>query len=271
MLPPHAGADLPTLGHQPGAAAGRGARPALRRRAGVRVPVRPGPPGRRGEPVLRAGDQRRGGRRPVPVHLAQAPRAWNGGCAARPRSEAIFLAERAEGLSAVAVGWAFAAAAEAAAGVTPPPAAASAPGQSRSSSSGCTTTPPPWRRCARPPACRSARPPPRSRWNGCCGSTPPRSATGTCSASSSPAASAARPTRRCSAASCPAPTASCAAPPTRCWARTPSSTGWRPPAILTAEQARRLGLVGPVARATGLATDARLAPAAAAPYAGTSR
>jgi Ni,Fe-hydrogenase III large subunit len=38
--------------------------------------------------------------------------------------------------------------------------------------------------------------------------------------------------------------------------------------ILTAEQARRLGLVGPVARATGLATDARLAAAgAAAPYA----
>ena len=30
--------------------------------------------------------------------------------------------------------------------------------------------------------------------------------------------------------------------------------------ILTAEQARRLGLVGPVARATGLATDARLMP-----------
>jgi Ni,Fe-hydrogenase III large subunit len=38
--------------------------------------------------------------------------------------EAIFLAERAEGLSAVAVGWAFAAAAEAAAGLAPPPAAA---------------------------------------------------------------------------------------------------------------------------------------------------
>ena len=35
--------------------------------------------------------------------------------------------------------------------------------------------------------------------------------------------------------------------------------------ILTAEQARRLGLVGPVARATGLATDARLATAAAGP------
>jgi Ni,Fe-hydrogenase III large subunit len=38
--------------------------------------------------------------------------------------EAIFFAERAEGLSAVAVGWAFAAAAEAALGVAPPPAAA---------------------------------------------------------------------------------------------------------------------------------------------------
>jgi Ni,Fe-hydrogenase III large subunit len=38
--------------------------------------------------------------------------------------QAMFFAERAEGLSAVAVGWAFAAAAEAALGVTPPPAAA---------------------------------------------------------------------------------------------------------------------------------------------------
>ena len=38
--------------------------------------------------------------------------------------EAIFLAERVEGLSAVAVGWAFAAAAEAALGIVPPPAAA---------------------------------------------------------------------------------------------------------------------------------------------------
>jgi Ni,Fe-hydrogenase III large subunit len=37
--------------------------------------------------------------------------------------------------------------------------------------------------------------------------------------------------------------------------------------ILTAEQARRLGLVGPVARATGLAVDAR-GPAAGGPYAG---
>jgi Ni,Fe-hydrogenase III large subunit len=39
-------------------------------------------------------------------------------------SEAIFLAERAEGLSAVGVGWAFAAAAEAALGIAPPAAAA---------------------------------------------------------------------------------------------------------------------------------------------------
>jgi Ni,Fe-hydrogenase III large subunit/Ni,Fe-hydrogenase III component G len=38
--------------------------------------------------------------------------------------EGMFFAERAEGLSAVAVGWAFAAAAEAALGVAPPPAAA---------------------------------------------------------------------------------------------------------------------------------------------------
>ena len=74
MLPPHAGPGLPPARAPAAAAAGRGAGPAHRRRAGVRVPVRPGPPGRRGEPVLRAGDQRRGSRRPVPVHLAQAPR-----------------------------------------------------------------------------------------------------------------------------------------------------------------------------------------------------
>jgi Ni,Fe-hydrogenase III large subunit/Ni,Fe-hydrogenase III component G len=37
--------------------------------------------------------------------------------------------------------------------------------------------------------------------------------------------------------------------------------------MLTAEQARRLGLVGPVARATGLAVDARLAGPASGPYA----
>ena len=79
MLPPHAAGGAADAGSPARAAAGRGARPALRRRAGVRVPVRAGPPGRGGEPVLRAGDQRRGSRRPVPVHLAQAPR---GGMAA---------------------------------------------------------------------------------------------------------------------------------------------------------------------------------------------
>jgi hypothetical protein len=58
------------------------------------------------------------------------------------------------------------------------------PERSRSSWNGCTTMPRPWRRCARPLGCRWARPPPRSRWNGCCESTPLRSATGICSASS---------------------------------------------------------------------------------------
>ena len=41
----------------------------------------------------------------------------------RTPREALFHAERTEGLSAVAIGWAFAAAAEAALGITPPPAA----------------------------------------------------------------------------------------------------------------------------------------------------
>ena len=61
--------------------------------------------------------------------------------------QALFLAERTEGLSAVALGWALAAATEAATG-TGSPRQPSAPGPSRSSWSDCTTTPPPWRRCA---------------------------------------------------------------------------------------------------------------------------
>ena len=74
--------------------------------------------------------------------------------------EALFQVERAEGLGAVGNGWAFAAAAEAALGIEPP-AGRQRPGRSRSSWSGCTTTPPPWRRCARPAAWPSARPPRR--------------------------------------------------------------------------------------------------------------
>ena len=103
----------------------------------------------------------------------------------------------------------------------------------------------------------SARPPPRSRWSSCCGSTPRCSATGTSSASSTSAERAAARTRRPAPRACPAPTASCDAPPTRCWPRTRSSTGWRPPASSPPEARPRLGLVGPVARATGLAVDAR--------------
>ena len=95
--------------------------------------------------------------------------AWNGGCGARPREQALFLAERTEGLSAVALGWAFAAAAEAATGTRLTRGSRSAPAPSRSSWSGCTTTPPPWRRCASRPGCPSASPPPRSPWNGCSG------------------------------------------------------------------------------------------------------
>jgi hypothetical protein len=96
--------------------------------------------------------------------------------------EAIFLAERAEGLSAVAVGWALAAAAEAATGVTPPPAAARTRAVAleleRLYNHAAATA----ALCARPPGCRWARPRPRSRWSGCCGSTRWRSGTGTCSA-----------------------------------------------------------------------------------------
>jgi hypothetical protein len=140
----------------------------------------------------------------------------------------MFLAERAEGLSAVATGWAFAAAAEAALGVEPPPEAArtravalelerlynhAAAMAALCQATGLTVG-------------QSAA---EIAWNGCCGSTRPSSATGTCSASSSPAPGAPRtPTRY--AGTCPAPTTSCAAPPTRCCPPTRSWTGWRPPA-----------------------------------------
>ena len=90
------------------------------------------------------------------------------------------------------------------------------PGQSRSSSSACITMPPRRRHCARSPGFRWASPPPRSPSSGCCESTPPRSATGTCSASSSQAVSAARRTPTRSAVNCPGLTVGCAVPPTRC-------------------------------------------------------
>ena len=56
MLPPHA--DLPTLGRKPGQEPEEVHAPHTVGGRGVRVPVRPGPPGRRRVPLLRPGHQR---------------------------------------------------------------------------------------------------------------------------------------------------------------------------------------------------------------------
>jgi Ni,Fe-hydrogenase III large subunit len=123
MLPPHAGPDFPRLGHGP-------AQPP----EDVHAPHTVG--GQAFEfpfgPVRQVGAESlyyglvTSGEEIVDVYLF----TWHKhrGVEWRLRGstprEALFFAERAEGLSAVAVGWAFAAAAEAALGVTPPPAAA---------------------------------------------------------------------------------------------------------------------------------------------------
>ena len=123
MLPPYAGQDFPTLGHQP-----------ARRPEDVHAPHFVG--GQAFEfpfgPVRQVGVESlyyglvTSGEEVVDVYLFtwHKHRGVEWRLRGKTLPEAIFLAERAEGLSAVAVGWAFAAAAEAALGVTPPPAAA---------------------------------------------------------------------------------------------------------------------------------------------------
>ena len=118
--------------------------------------------------------------------------------------------------------------------------------------------PPLRRRCARPPGCRSASPPPRSPWNGCSAST--RAAFGhrylfgvidPGGVSRAPDADALR--RELPGAYGELRRAADALLATNSFVDRLEATG-----ILTTEQARRLGLVGPVARAAGLAVDARL-------------
>jgi len=123
MLPPHDGTELPTLGHQP-----------VQPPAEVHAPHTVG--GQAFEfpfgPVRQVGVESlyyglvTSGEEVVDLYLFTWHKHRGVEWRLRGKSvpEAIFLAERAEGLSAVAIGWAFAAAAEAAAGITPPPAAA---------------------------------------------------------------------------------------------------------------------------------------------------
>ena len=124
MLPPHDGAELlPRLGHQP-------ARPP----EDVHAPHTVG--GQAFEfpfgPVRQAGVESlyygivTSGEEVVDLYMFtwHKHRGVEWRLHGRTPREAAFFVERTEGLSAVALGWAFAAATEAAAGSTPPPAAA---------------------------------------------------------------------------------------------------------------------------------------------------
>jgi len=123
MLPPHAGPDFPRLGHRPAEPLDEAH--ALHTVGGQAFEFPFGPVRQVGVESLYYGLVT-SGEEVVDVYLF----TWHKhrGVEWRLRGttpgEGIFFAERAEGLSAVAVGWAFAAAAEAALGVAPPPAAA---------------------------------------------------------------------------------------------------------------------------------------------------
>jgi Ni,Fe-hydrogenase III large subunit/Ni,Fe-hydrogenase III component G len=122
MLPPHAGPDFPRLGHRPDQPPEETHAPHTVGGQAFEFPF--GPVRQVGVESLYYGLVT-SGEEVVDVYLF----SWHKhrGVEWRLRGltpgEAIFFAERAEGLSAVAVGWAFAAAVEAALGVTPPPAA----------------------------------------------------------------------------------------------------------------------------------------------------
>jgi Ni,Fe-hydrogenase III large subunit len=123
MLPPHDGAELPTLGHRPAQQPAEVHAPHLVDGQAFEFPF--GPVRQAGVESLYYGLVT-SGEEVVDLYLFtwHKHRGVEWRLRGKSMREAIFLAERAEGLSAVAVGWALAAAAEAAAGVTPPPPAA---------------------------------------------------------------------------------------------------------------------------------------------------
>ena len=123
MMPPHAGPDFPRLGHRPAQPLEEAHAPHTVGGQAFEFPF--GPVRQVGVESLHYGLVT-SGEEVVDLYLF----TWHKhrGVEWRLRGttprEAIFFAERTEGLSAVAVGWAFAAAAEAALGITPPPGAA---------------------------------------------------------------------------------------------------------------------------------------------------
>jgi Ni,Fe-hydrogenase III large subunit/Ni,Fe-hydrogenase III component G len=122
MLPPHAGPDFPTLGDRPGRPLEDVHAPHTVDGHAFEFPF--GPVRQVGVESLYYGLVT-SGEEVVDVYLFvwHKHRGVEWRLRGKTPREAMFFAERAEGLSAVAVGWAFAAAAEAALGVAPPPAA----------------------------------------------------------------------------------------------------------------------------------------------------
>jgi Ni,Fe-hydrogenase III large subunit/Ni,Fe-hydrogenase III component G len=266
MLPPHAGTELlPTLGHQPPQPPGEVHAPHVVGGQAFEFPF--GPVRQAGAESLYYGLVT-SGEEVVDLYLFtwHKHRGLEWRLRGKTVHEAIFLAERAEGLSAVAVGWAFAAAAEAATGVVPPPAAAR----------------------TRAVALELER-----LYNHAAATAALCQATGL-SVGQSAAEIALERLLRVNAAAFGhrylfgviEPGGVSRAPDAEALRRElPGAYGELRRAadallgtnsfvdrleacgILTAEQARRLGLVGPVARATGLATDARRASPAASAYA----
>jgi len=265
MLPPHAEMELPTLGHEPARPPEEVHAPHIVGGQAFEFPF--GPVRQVGVESLYYGLVT-SGEEVVDLYLFtwHKHRGVEWRLRGRTVPEALFLAERAEGLSAVAVGWAFAAAAEAALGVAPPPAAAR----------------------TRAVALELER-----LYNHAAATAALCQATGL-SVGQAAAEIALERLLRVNAAAfghrylfgviepggvsrAPDADVLCRELPgaydelrrtadallgTNSFVDRLEACG-----ILTIEQARRLGLVGPVARATGLATDARLA-VAAGPYAG---
>ena len=150
MLPPHAGPDFPRLGHQPAQPPDEVHAPHTVGGQAFEFPF--GPVRQVGveTPVLRPGDQRRGSRRPVPVHLAQAPR--RGVAAARhdpARGAVPRRARRGPQRRRRRLGVRRGRRGRARHRRRRP--RRPGPGRSRWNWNGCTTTPRPSRRCARPP------------------------------------------------------------------------------------------------------------------------
>jgi len=123
MLPPHAGPGFPRLGHPPAEPLDEAHAPHTVGGQAFEFPF--GPVRQVGVESLYYGLVT-SGEEVVDLYLFawHKHRGVEWRLRGRTPREAIFWAERAEGLSAVAVGWAFAAAAEAALGIAPPAAAA---------------------------------------------------------------------------------------------------------------------------------------------------